>query len=885
MTIEELEIIVSVKIAEAIKEFKKIVPAIKQTVQKAQESFEQMDTTNMKKNINQAVQQIKKKMQDLRKSNENNQIKLKVNNKDAQKQISQIQKQIDSLNEKINSRQMKLNTITPRLDEITAQTTRDITPQGVSPDNPAIQKTVNNSLSSNKEYTSLLAQESKMTQEIAMYNNQLTVAKNKMAQLKSEANNTATSQNKLTNSFKGFGSKVKQAVSNTKGISNNLKELPKITNKINFNGLNKGMKRGLGHVFRYAGALLSLESIYGLLSSSANAWLSSQNAGAQQLNANIEYMKYAMGSALAPVIQFVTNLVYQLMKAVQSVVYALTGVNIFANAGAKAYSNMANSAKKASKESKQLAGVHDEINNIQETNPEGGGSGTGSISPNFDLSEVEGITSNIIDAIKNGNWYEVGEILGNKLNEAMNSIDWGKIQSTARNIGTQIAKFLNGFIATTNWSKVGNTFAQGLNTVIYFGYSFVTTFNWTKFGIAISDSINGFFKNVDWKTAGQTLSEGIKGAIETLKTAISETDWVAVGESIAEFILNIDWYGILTGLGDVLSEALIGIFQLAWGIFSGGANSDIKLSWDGMWESLKQTTDISMGIQDDLIKTGMIKLLETLGLSQDEANYVWDNKWKIAGDLLRQKWEEFKSTVKEKINNIKEIISNVMDTIKNIWNNIWNTIKNIASNIWNGITTTISNIINGIKNTIQNVLNTISSIWSNIWNGMKNTVTNIFNGIWNTIRNIINSILGGIEGMANGIVRGINKVIDVLNNLQVHIPDWIPLFGGKDIGFHINHMGTVSLPRLAKGGVLYEKRAFVGGEYSGARTNPEIVTPQNIMEETFDRVLSRYQDNNSGNNEGIKQLVIQFGSHKVAVEMESLIRQAHRRNGTASIVI
>lgn len=865
MTIEELEIIVSVKIAEAIKEFKKIVPAIKQTVQKAQESFEKMDTTKMKKNVNQAVQYVKKKMQDLRKSNENNQIKLKVNNKDAQKQISQIQKQIDSLNEKINSRQMKLNTITPRLDEITAQTTRDITPQGVSPDNPAIQNTVNNSLSSNKEYTSLLAQESKMTQEIAMYNNQLTIAKNKMAQLKSETNNTATSQNKLTSFFKGFGSKIKQAVSNSKGISNNLKELPKITNKINFNGLNKGMKRGLGHVFRYAGALLSLESIYGLLSSSANAWLNSQNAGAQQLNANIEYMRYAMGSALAPVIQFVTNLVYQLMKAVQSVVYALTGVNIFANAGAKAYSNMANGAKKATKESKQLAGVHDEINNIQGTNPEGGGSGAGSVTPNFDLSEVEGITSSIIDAVKNGNWYEVGEILGNKLNDAMNNIDWGKIQSTARNIGTQIAKFLNGFIATTNWNQVGNTFAQGLNTAIYFGYSFVTTFDWKQFGIAIGDSINGFLNNIDWATAGQTLSEGIKGILNTITQTLLTIDWSGIGQNIVTFMTNIDWQGIVSSLCSAVGSALGGASALIASIL---LEAIIYPLSDYFLEKTEEAggnivLGILKGIVDGLIGIGewiynnmiypfVSAFCEALGIHSPSTVF-----------------QEFgKNIIQGLFNGIQSLV----DTITQIWNNM----KNIASNIWNSITTTISNIINGIKNTIQNVLNTISSIWSNIWNGMKNTVTNIFNGIWNTIRNIINSILGGIEGMANGIVRGINKVIDVLNNLQVHIPDWIPLFGGKDIGFHINHMGTVSLPRLAKGGVLYEERAFVGGEYSGARSNPEIVTPQNIMRETMEDVLSNY----GGNNDRPIYLTVNVGNKKLGQILLDDLKDKKRRIGS-----
>ena len=79
---------------------------------------------------------------------------------------------------------------------------------------------------------------------------------------------------------------------------------------------------------------ISLQTIYSTLSNSANSWLSSQNAGAQQLQANIDYLKNSFGSVLAPVIEYVVNLVYQLMKAIQSLVYALSGVNIFANASA-----------------------------------------------------------------------------------------------------------------------------------------------------------------------------------------------------------------------------------------------------------------------------------------------------------------------------------------------------------------------------------------------------------------------------------------------------------------------------------------------------------------------------------------------------------------------
>ena len=185
-------------------------------------------------------------------------------------------------------------------------------------------------------------------------------------------------------------------------------------------------------------------------------------------------------------------------------------------------------------------------------------------------------------------------------------------------------------------------------------------------------------------------------------------------------------------------------------------------------------------------------------------------------------------------------------------------------------------MINGIKNTIQNVLNTIKTIWDNIWNGLKTTVTTIFNSIWNSIRGVINSILGGIEGMANGVVRGVNAVIRVLNNLSFDIPDWVPGFGGKKFGFNISQLSTISLPRLAKGAVLKVPTVAEMAEYPGASTNPEIVTPQNIMEETFDRVLARYQDND--NSQPI-YLTVNVGNEKLGQILLNDLRSKKRQTG------
>ncbi len=852
-----------------------------------QNAFSKINTKEMKNKVQQAVFFIKKKLQEIRKSSANNELAIKVNNKDAQKQISQVQKQIDSLQEKINARQMKLNVINPQIDKIVDDTRKSVTPEGINPNDKAMDTTVNNALGNNKDFTVLNNQAQKLYSEIEMYNKQLSEAKSKMAQLNQETNKTAITQNKLSSFFGAFKQKIEQAKPSISNIKNSFKGLPKITQNItnNIKGMGTGVKNGLGHILKYAMALFSLRSIYSVLSGCANTWLSSQNAGAKQLSANIEYMKYAMGSALAPVIQFVTNLVYQLMKAIQSVAYALTGVNIFAKASASSYANMAGNAKKAKEETKQLAGVHDEINNISDSNNSDSGSG-GTTAPSFDLSKVD---NSIIDVIKNGNWYEVGATIGEKLNDAMNSIPWDKIQNTAKKIGTNIAQFLNGFIATTDWKQVGNTIAQGINTAIYLVQSFVHTFNWSGLGSAVANAINGFFKNTNWGALGDTISTGIKGALNGITTFFKDFDWSFIVQGLIDFCKNIDWNGIVDSMFEMLGSAFASFVNLGM-ILGEKINEAIDEAGNFFSEKIKEcggnvVEGIFKGIIEalgnlgqwiiDHIFTPFIEGFKNVfGIHSPSTVMAELGTYIIQGlldgisslvDSIKQIWENIKQTAISTFNSVKDNISNIFNNIKNIasniWNNITSNIRNAVSNIKNGIVQNFQNAYNSI----QNIFSNIGSFFSGVWSRIRNTFSSLGTSIGNAISGAVKS---GINGVISLIERTINSAIRLING-GIRLINLIP-------GVYVGSINTLSLPRLAKGGVLTEATTVIAGEYSGAKTNPEIVTPQNIMRDTIEDVLSNYS---GSNNDKPIYLTINVGNQKLGQILLDDLRDKKRRTG------
>lgn len=830
MTQEGVEIIVTAKVESALKEFDKIVPSIRKTVKQTQEAFSKIDMKSFTKKIKQAFKDVKKEIELLNKYSTSNEVKIKVNNKEAKKQISQIQKEIDSLKEKTNSRKIKLNLTG-------AKSYKKV---------------------SNGQGTNTNIEDGKTEEKQGFLGN-----------FKEKISQAQKSINKFKKSFSGISAVAKN-----------------IANKIG--KISSGIKNGIGNVVKFVKNLIPLQQIYSVLTSSAQSWLSSQDSQAQQLSANIEYMKLTLGSAFAPVIEYIVNLVYQLMKTVQSLVYAFSGVNIFAKATASSMNKTAGSAKQASK---SLSGIHGEINNVSSSEDSGG---SGTVSPNIDLSQVDSqmspLTQKLYDffAPLKQSWDNYGQGLIEQVKQTAsqtgglissvwgsfeNIITNGTVYSILENILKIIGDIAGAFENAWNYNGNGDAIIQNLAdafdnllTAIDNVVKSEEFQNWLKWCTEKFREISEKLESIDWEplvNALVTIGENVgKVVLEILSGLVDILKWLSENPVVAEVILAI--------------AVAIGVISTAISIFNAVASPLTAI----ILAIIAVVTAVILIITNWGNIVDWIK--EKLGPLADVISEVFGIIWDVISTVLGFIWDIF-GTV---FNAIWNIISPILNAIWNIFSVVFTAMWNIVSSVFTAIWNIISPIINIIWSTIKTALNGIKELWSAVWNTISSIVSGVWNGIWNTIKGVINAILGGIEGFANGIVRGINKVIGALNSIKVSIPDWVPGLGGKTFGLNLKTLSEISIPRLAKGNVAYTETMAIFGEYSGASTNPEITTPQNIMRETFEEVLSNNSLNRgNSSNSDLKQLVIQFGSTKVALEMERLLQQARRQNGNATVTI
>lgn len=368
------------------------------------------------------------------------------------------------------------------------------------------------------------------------------------------------------------------------------------------------------------------------------------NADLSMLMSSLTQLKNSFATAFAPILTAVAPMLNTLIGWVTSATTAvahffgaLTGQKTvtvakkvtqdFASSVADTGSEAEDANEKAKKLQRTLMGF-DQINKLESPDKKSSGNSGAALSPSemFTTEEVDGVASGwaqkIKDAWAKADFTEIGFILGEKLNGALNGINWTKINTTLSNIAKSVATFLNGFIDGTDWGLVGSTFANGINTLVNAGYTFVTTFNWKKFGTAIADSINGFIKDLDLSKAGKTFSDGIKGIFNTINTALKETDWNAIGKKVGDFLTNVDWVGVLKSVGLAIVNAVTGVLNFADSLFKSICDGLKKMSWSkvlkDVWGLIKSAWGLTVKVLKvgiSLFKNGWSVLSKWLGIN------------------------------------------------------------------------------------------------------------------------------------------------------------------------------------------------------------------------------------------------------------------------------
>ena len=383
----------------------------------------------------------------------------------------------------------------------------------------------------------------------------------------------------------------------------------------------------------------------------ATEWMGSAALSSATLRAALGNLQGAASTAVAPLLQALLPALTAIANAAATAFYYiaqlvafLTGKSIGASkSAAKAMGKYAKAAKSAGSAADGALAKFDELDVLDKNS---GGGGAGAITPNYDFNTDNPFLDEILQAIKDGDWYGVGQLIGEKLRDSLNAIPWPDIQDKARAWATNIANCINGFIEVPGlWEAIGHTVAQGLNTALIFADTLMQGIHWDSLGAGIARGLTTAVAELDWPLLGRVLTDGMRAAILTLYSFVQTYEgWADLGNSIAaclnSAIANIPWTE--AGLG--LSGFVIGLL-----------NTIIAAVQGTDWTTLGQNIVSMIGAIDWV---GLFSTLSTLALSILEAanNVLSQVDWNAVGEKVKEcleavDWVGILSQLGELINN------------------------------------------------------------------------------------------------------------------------------------------------------------------------------------------------------------------------------------------
>lgn len=561
----------------------------------------------------------------------------------------------------------------------------------------------------------------------------------------------------------------------------------------------------------------------------ATEWMGSAALSSATLRAALGNLQGAASTAAAPLLQALLPALTAIANAAATAFYYiaqlvafLTGKSIGASkSAAKAMGKYAKAAKSAGSAADGALAKFDELDVLDKNS----GGGAGAITPNYDFNTDNPFLDEILQAIKDGDWYGVGQLIGEKLRDSLNAIPWPDIQDKARAWATNIANCINGFIEVPGlWEAIGHTVAQGLNTALIFAdtlmqgihwdslgagiarglttavaeldwpllgrvltdgmraailtlYSFVQTYEgWADLGNSIAACLNSAIANIPWTEAGLGLSGFVIGLLNTLIATVQGTDWTVLGQNIVSMISAIDWAGLFS----TLSTLALSILEAANNILG-------QVDWNAVGEKIKECLEAVdwAGILSQLgefINNNWPLLLAVLGaaLLPQISTFILST---VLGAVLTALAGFIASVVAAiglwpllLVTAVSVILVAIIETLRKHGDDIRTGVDKFGENIadiirsagekvkeiWNGLWLTVKLI--GMQ-LWEDITQGWNDFWTNIGTALDSAAADIQQG-WNDAWTAVSDFVSDIwEGITDTIETAINGIIGLVNSM------------------------------------------------------------------------------------------------------------------------
>lgn len=374
----------------------------------------------------------------------------------------------------------------------------------------------------------------------------------------------------------------------------------------------------------------------------------------------------------------------------------------------------------------------------------------------------------------------------------------------------------------------------------------------------------------------------ITGVLKILE-GIFSGDWAKIWEGVKDIFVGV--WDFIVGVISTVWEQIKTVVETGFDI----VKAIIKVILDtivlyftiafnsvkGVWELI---INFFQGLWD-----GIVTIFSVVGTWFTERfKEAWDgltNIFKIMGQWFSERWTE-----------VKNILSPIGQWFKDKFQSAWDGLTGIFKSLgswfgarWSDVTNALSNVASWFGNTftsaynaVRNAFSSIGSFFSGVWSTVKSIFVNagqmVGSAVGGAFKGAVNAVLGTIENIVNGFINMINGVIGVINAIP---------------GVSLGYINGISLPRLARGGIVDSPTIAMIGE-----AGKEAVVPlENTgFLQTMGRVVSSAVADVIGNNQPTSggltgDIVIQLGGTEYARFTIDEINKEQERVGQTLIKI